>query len=170
VPQDGNPPVKVTGPVTNANCSNVISGAKATVSGSLGGLASGKPTLKLRASGASAGIASLSIRLPAGLSFNRKALVGRRACKGKSHKCTTSVSARGLSMSGAGLKSSRIQSGSLVLTFARAASRASLLARGPLLVESKALRRRARQHRTKALSVGVHLAEVGGHGADVSVT
>ena len=75
VPQDGNPPVKVTGPVTNVNCSNA--GGRATASGSLTGLASGKPTLKLRASRASGGpgIASLSIGLPAGLSFNRKALV-----------------------------------------------------------------------------------------------
>jgi hypothetical protein len=171
VPQDGNPPVKATGPVTNVNCSKVSSGAKATVSGSFSGLASGKPTLKLRASGASGGpgIASLSIGLPTGLSFNRKALVRRRDCKAKSRKCTTSVSASGLSMSGAGLKSERIQGGGLLLTFARAASRASLLARGPLLVESKALRRGARQHPAKALSARVHLTEAGGTSADVSV-
>jgi hypothetical protein len=149
----------------------VTSGAKATASGSLSGLASGKPTLRLRTSRASGGpgIASLSIGLPAGLSFNRKALVARRACKDKGRKCTTSVSERGLSMSGAGLKNARIQGGALLLTFARAASSASLLARGPLLVESKALRRRARQHPAKALSVRVHLREAGGNSTDVSV-
>ena len=172
VPQDGNPPVKATGPVTNVNCSKVSSGAKATASGSLSGLASGKPALKLRASRASGGpgIASLSIGLPAGLSFNRKALVTRRTCKGKSRrKCTTSVSARGLSMSGAGLKSARIQGGGLLLTFARAAGRVSLAARGPLLVESKALRRRARQHRVKALSARLRITEAGGNSTNVSV-
>jgi hypothetical protein len=173
VPQDGNPPVKATGPVTNVNCSKVSSGAKATASGSLSGLASGKPTLKLRASHASGGpgIASLSIGLPAGLSFNRKVLVRRRTCngKGKRRKCTTSVSARGMSMSGAGLKSARIQGGGLLLTFARAAGRVSLLARGPLLVESKALRRRARQHRVAKLSARLRITEAGGSSTNVSV-
>jgi hypothetical protein len=171
VPQNGGPPAKVTGPVTNVNCSHASGGAKATLRGSLGGLASGKPTLKLRASRASGGpgIASLSIRLPAGLSFDRKALVARRACKGKSHKCTTGVFARGLSMSGAGFNSAHIQGGGLLLRFARPASSASLLARGPLLVESTALRRRARQHPAKALSVRVHLTEAGGNSTDVSV-
>jgi hypothetical protein len=171
VPQNGNPPVKVTGPVTKVNCSNVISGTKATASGSLSGLASGKPTLKLRASGASAGpgIASLSIGLPAGLSFNRKALVRHRACKSKGRKCTTSFSARGLSMSGAGLKSARIQGSGLLLTFTRAVGRMSLSARGALLVESKALTRRARQHRVKAVSARVRITEAGGSATNLRV-
>lgn len=171
VPQDGNPPVKVTGPVTNVNCSKAISGAKATASGSLSGLASGKPTLKLRASHASGGpgIASLSIGLPAGLSFNRQALVRRRACRGKSRKCTTSVPARGLSMSGAALKSTRIQGGALLLTFTHAVGGMSLTAHGALLVESKALTHRARQHRVKALSARLRITEAGGSSTDVSV-
>jgi hypothetical protein len=171
VPQDGNPPVKVTGPVTNVNCSKVISGAKATASGSLSGLASGKPTLKVRASRASGGpgIASLSIGLPAGLSFNRKALVRRTTCKSKGRKCTTSISARGLSMSGAGLKSARIQGGGLLLTFTRAVGGMSLTARAALLVESKALARRARQHRVRALSARLRITESGGTGTNVSV-
>jgi hypothetical protein len=171
VPQDGNPPVKVTGPVTNVNCSKVISGAKARASGSLSGLASGKPTLRLRASRASGGpgIASLSIGLPAGLSFNRKALVRGRACRGRSRKCTAGVSARGLSMSGAGLKSARIQGGVLLLTFTHAAGGMSLTARGALLVESRALTRRARQHRVKALSARLRITEAGGSSTNVSV-
>jgi hypothetical protein len=171
VPQDGNPPVKVTGPVTNVNCVKGISEAKATASGSLSGLASGKPTLKLRASHASGGpgIASLSIGLPAGLSFNRKGLAKRHACEGKSRKCTTTASARNLSMSGAGLKSASIQGGVLRLTFTHAVGGISLIARGALLVESKALTRRARQHRVKALSAHLRITEAGGNSTNVSV-
>jgi hypothetical protein len=171
VPQDGNPPVKVTGAVTNVNCSKVISRAKATASGSFSGLASGKPTLKLRASHASggSGIASLSIGLPAGLSFNRNGLARRRACTGKSRKCTTIASARGLSMSGAALRSARIQGGVLRLTFTHAVGGMSLTARGALLVESNALARRARQHRMKALSARLRITEAGGASTNVSV-
>ena len=74
-----------------------------------------------------------------------------------------------MSLSGAGLKSARIQGGVLLLTFTRAAGSLSLAARGPLLVESKALTRRARQHRVKALSARLRITEAGGSSTNVSV-
>src|SRR5262249_11791625 len=140
-------------------------------SGSLSGLASGHPTLKLRASHASGGpgIASLSIGLPARLSFNPKALVEGRACKGQSRKCTTSAPARGVATSGAGLTRARIHGGVLLLTSTHAVSGMSLTARRALLVESKALTRRARQHRVKALSARLRITEAGGSSTNVSV-
>jgi hypothetical protein len=72
-------------------------------------------------------------------------------------------------MSGAALKSTRIQGGALLLTFTHAVGGMSLTAHGALLVESKALTHRARQHRVKALSARLRITEAGGSSTDVSV-
>ena len=57
----------------------------------------------------------------------------------------------------------------LLLTFTHAAGGMSLTARGALLVESRALTRRARQHRVKALSARLRITEAGGSSTNVSV-
>jgi hypothetical protein len=153
VPQNGGAPAKVTGPVTNVDCPPPS--AKPTATGSLGGLASGKPKLKLHAARGSVGpdISSLSIGLPSGLNFTSKALVCKHG------KC---ASAKGLSVSAA-IKSARIQSGKLVITLAHAAASVSVSAHGPLLFESKTLQSKAKKHKTGKLVT--HLRVTGANGA-----
>jgi hypothetical protein len=171
IPQDGNPPVKVTGPVTNVDCPPPS--AKPTASGSISGLAGGRPKLQLRATRGSGApdIASLSIGLPSGLSFGAKALVRHRVCKGagKHRKCTTNVSAKGLSLSGAAIKSAHVQGGALVIAFAHDAASVSLTARGPLVLESKTLERKAKQHKAGTLVASLRITDASGRATAVSV-
>jgi hypothetical protein len=170
-PRDGNPATAVTGPVTNMGCPPPS--GKPTASGSLTGLASGKPTLRLSATHGSNApdIASLSIGLPAGLSFNHKALVAHRVCKGarRHRRCTTSLSVKGLSLSGTGVKSARIQGGELLITLTRNAAGMSLAARGPLLAESKGLARKAKHHKSGTLVARVGITDATGKLTVVSV-
>lgn len=155
VPQNGNPAVKVTGPVTNVGCS--AASAKPKASGSWSGLASGKPRLSIHARGGSgAGLVSLSIGLPSGLSFSHKALV-------------KSTVVKGLSLSGAAVKSARLKSGRLAITFTHTVSSVSLAAGGPLLRESSALERKAKQHKTGTLSESVRLTDAAGHTTSLRV-
>jgi hypothetical protein len=171
VPQDGNPPVKLTGPVTNVGCPPPST--KPTASGSLTGLSSGKPVLQVHAAHAPNGpdLASLSIALPSGLSFGGKALVKHKVCKGSGRhaKCTTHVSARGLSLSGASVKSVRIQGGALVIAFTHAAASVSLAARGPLLLETKTLKSKSKRHKQGTLVTHLHIIDADGHATAVSV-
>ena len=155
VPQNGNPAVKVTGPVTNVGCS--AASAKPKASASWSGLASGKPRLSIHAHGGSgAGLVSLSVGLPSGLSFSHKALASSSVVKG-------------LSLSGAAIKSARLGGGRLAITFTHAVSSVSLAARSPLLRESKTLEGKAKQHRTGKLSESVRLTDAGGHTTSLRV-
>jgi hypothetical protein len=171
-PQDGNPSLKVTGPVTNLDCPPPST--KPTASGSLAGLSSGKPKLQLHATRATNGpdIASLSIGLPSGLSFSGKALVKHKVCKGsgKHAKCTTHVSVQGLSLSGASVKSAHIQGGALVIAFTHAAASVSLAAHGPLVLESKTLEHKVKQHKQGTLVTHLHITDAEGHATAVSVS
>ncbi len=173
-PQDGNPVSKVTGPVTNVGCpapapAVAKTAGSPTASGSLTELASGRPKLQLRAThGANApNIASMSIALPAGVDFKGAALVKHRVCNGAS--CQTSVSVKGLSLSGANVRSAHIQGGKLVISFKRAAASVSLTARGPLLTESRALRFKARQQTASALVARLRITDASGSSTVVSV-
>jgi hypothetical protein len=155
VPQNGTPAVKVTGPVTNVGCS--AGSAKPKASASWSGLASGKPRLSIHAHGGSgAGLVSLSVGLPSGLSFSHRALA-------------SSTVVKGLLLSGAAVKSARLGGGRLAITFTHAVSSVSLAARGPLLRESKALEGKAKQHKTGNLSESVRLTDASGHTTSLRV-
>jgi len=172
-PQDGNPVSKLTGAVTNIGCPPRRVG-KPSVAGSLTGLASGRPTLRLRATrGANApNIASMSIAMPAGLKFNAAALGTRRACGATSCAKTQSVkglSVKGLSLAGAAIQSAQIRGGKLLIAFTRAAPKVWLAARGPLLARRRALRVGARQQRAGALVARLRITDAGGRGTVVSV-
>ena len=172
-PQDGNPVSKLTGAVTNIGCPPRRVG-KPSVAGSLTGLASGRPTLRLRATrGANApNIASMSIAMPAGLKFNAAALGTRRACGATSCAKTQSVkglSVKGLSLAGAAIQSAQIRGGKLLIAFTRAAPKVWLAARGPLLAQRRALRVGARQQRAGALVARLRITDAGGRGTVVSV-
>jgi hypothetical protein len=170
-PQDGNPPVKLSGPVTNVDCPPPST--KPTASGSLSGLSGGKPKLALHATRASNGpdLASLSIGLPSGLSFSGRALSEHKVCKvsGKHAKCTTHVSVQGLSLSGASVKSAHIQGGALVIAFTHAVASVSLVAHGPLVLESKTLEHKSKQHKQGTLVTHLHITDADGHATAVSV-
>jgi hypothetical protein len=165
-PQSGNPPIHVTGPVTELGCPPPT--ARPNVSGSFSGLANGRPRLQVRASRAAGApaFASLSIALPGGLSFSR-ATVACRARAGRS--CKRSGTIRGLSVAGAHIKSARMQGTQLQLTFSQPVASVSLVAKGPLLLESKGLQRKAKRHRTGHLSAHVRLTYAGGGAAATNV-
>jgi len=155
VPENGSPAVKVTGPVTNVGCS--AASAKPKVSASWSGLASGKPKLSVHARGGSgAGLVSLSFGLPSGVSFSHK-------------KLAVAALVKGLSLSGAAVKSVRIASGRLAITFTQAVSAVSLVARGPLLHESSTLEGKAKQHKTGNLSESVRVTDASGHTTSLRV-
>ncbi len=169
--QDGNPAARISGPVTNVNCPPPSARPKA--SGSLSGLASGKPVLHVSATRGSGApdIASLQVSLPGGLSFGRHAIATHRSCK-RVHghnKCTTAYSVKGFSLHGAGLASARLQGRALLVTFSHAVASASFTARGPLLVESKSLRQKAKRHQTKGVAASVRITDAKGAGTTVSV-
>jgi hypothetical protein len=169
-PQDGGPPVKVTGPVTNLNCPPPSMKPKA--SASLSGLVFGKPKLQIRAAHdkSAPDLASLSIGLPSGLSFSARALAPKKVCKGSAghRKCKTSTSVSGLSLSGAAVKSARLQGGKLVVVFKAPAAKVSLTARGPLLLESSTLKHRANQHTTGNLPTHLRITDAGGKATTLS--
>lgn len=171
VSQNGNPPVKISGPVTNVNCPPPS--AKPTASGSWSGLASGRPQLRLHAARGSNApdISSLTLTLPGGVSFARRALGTHRSCR-KVHghqRCTTSPSVRGLSLSGAALAKARLEEGELVLQFAHAVPAVTLLAHGPLLSESKGLQRNAKRHKTGNLAAHIRITDTKGRATALSV-
>ena len=150
VPQNGNPAVKVTGPVTNVGCGGAAS-AKPKASASWSGLASGKPKLSIHARGGSGGgLVSLSFGLPSGVSLSHRTL-------------STSALVKGLSLSGAAVKSVRIAGGRLAVTFKQAVGAVSLTARGPLLHESSTLEGKAKQHKTGKLTESVRVTDATGH-------
>jgi hypothetical protein len=170
-PQDGNPVSNLTGAVTNIGCPPPRPPriGRPSAAGSLTGVASGRPTLRLRANhGANApNIASLSIELPAGLRFNAAALATRRVCSATG--CATRQSVKGLSLDGAAIQSARIGGGKLLIAFTRAAPKVWLAARGPLLAQRRSRKLRARQQSAQALVARVRITDASGSGTVVSV-
>ncbi len=161
VPQDGNPPVKVVGPVTNVN--SPPPSAKPKASATVTGLAGGTPKLAVRVThGAGApDIASLRVGLPSGLSFSHRAVSCASAV---AHGCTV----KGLSLSGAGLKSARVGGGDLLVVFSHPVARVSLAARGPLLVESAALERKAKRHTAGTPVMHLRITDAKGRATSVN--
>jgi hypothetical protein len=147
-PQDGNPAVSVTGPITYHGCPPPVIG-KPTASGSLSGLTTGHPRLKVSAThGSNApNIASLSVSLPAALSFH-------------AHKSGSSL--KGLSVSGASLATAKVHGGALVISLAKPSGSVSLSAAGPLLSETKALQAKAKQHKAGTLTATVKVTDTKG--------
>lgn len=168
-PQDGNPVSKLNGALTNIGCPPPKPVGKPKASGSLSGLAGGRPRLQLHAThGSNApNIASLSIALPRSLAFRRTALVKHRVCKGT--KCRTSLSIKGLSLSGARVAGASIQGGKLLIAFKNPAASVSLTANGPLLAEKTVPRLNAKQD-AGALVAHLQITDASGHGTAVSVT
>lgn len=160
-PQDGAPALKLRGTSSTVNCPPP--GSRPVASGSLGGLASGKPRLRVSASRRAGGalLTSLSVGLPGGLSFKGKPLTSR-SCRHGRHGC-------GLSVSGAAIKSERVSGGRLVISFASGASHVALAASSPLLLESRSLHSRARRHRAGRLLASVTLNDESGLSTAVQV-
>jgi hypothetical protein len=108
----------------------------------LAGLGAGHAKLSFKASA----VRTISIALPSGLHFSRKAL---RHLKG-------------LSVSGAKLKLVKLNKGRVVLTFKQAAREVTVTIKAPLLSESSTLQVRVRKHKTKHLSVHFKLTDAEG--------
>lgn len=147
-PQDGNAAIAVGGPVISHGCPPPRVG-KPTASGSLTGLTTGQPQLRLTVvHGSNApDIASVSVSLPAGLSFHAHA-------SGKSLK--------GLSVSGGSVAAAKLRGEALVISFKAATGNASLAAAGPLLTEAKALQTKAKKHTLHKLSATVKVTNAKG--------
>jgi hypothetical protein len=164
-PQDGGPPLKITGPVTNVGCPPP--GLKPTASGSVSGLNKGKPRLRLHAAhgSAAAKLKSLSIGLPSGLRFSGRALASKKVCTGAGahRRCGKKRFVNGLSLSGASVKRARFEDGKLVLVFVRPASSVSLTAHRPLLHESGSLEHKAKKHTTGNLVARLAVTDANGH-------
>ena len=166
-PQDGNPVSKLSAALTNIGCPAPQPIGKPSASGSLSGLAAGRPRLQLHAArGSNApNIASVAIALPTNLSFRRSALIRHRVCRGA--RCRTALSIRGLSLSGAHLAVAGIHGGELVITFRNPAARVSLTADGPLLAEKPGID--ARQQSGGGLVARLQITDTSGRGTVLSV-
>ncbi len=137
-----------TAPITFTGC-------PPTTSGSTGGLATGHPKLKFKAtkSAGGANVSSVAIGLPNGLKFSRSAFTTKRTCttkKGKKH-CTSTTLIKGLSVSGGAAKTVALKAGKLVITLKKAVGSVSITTSGPLVTETKALQTKVKKHKTKTL-------------------
>jgi hypothetical protein len=126
-----------------------------SASSSVSGLGSGHPVLKLKVTRGSNAtkIAKVAIALGKGLSFSSAGLVKKCTGHGRHQKCK--LVGEGLSISGAKLATIKLRGGKLVLAFKHAVSEVKITVRGPLLAESKNLRRKVKKHKIKKLSVTV---------------
>ncbi len=134
-----------------------------TASGSLAGLAAGRPKLHFTAThGKSApNIASVAVGLPSGLKFARSAFVTHKTCvtKNGKKKCTTTTTIKGLGVSGAKVKSVALKAGKLVITLKKAAASVTVNLTGPVLSESKTLQTGVKKHKTKSLTVTLKVTD-----------
>ena len=140
-----------------------------SASSSLSGLGSGKPALKLHVTRGSnaAKIAKLVITLGNGLSFSSAGLV--KKCTGHGHHQRCRTVGKGLSISGAKLATVKLRGGKLVLVFRHAVSQVRITVHGPLLRESKTLRRRVKKHKINNLRVTVKVYDQTGKGTTISL-
>jgi hypothetical protein len=127
-----------------SGCRNFGSSRAPGASGaSFSGLASGHPKLRFQASN----VTTMSIALPAGLSFNRP------------------YKGRGLALSGAKLKNMRRIHGRLVITLRSQASRVTVTISAPLLRESSGLLRKVKARQAKPGVLSLKLTGSGGQAA-----
>jgi hypothetical protein len=134
-----------------------------TASGSISGLATRHPRLRLAAvHGAGApGIASIAITPPPGLEFSHKAFKARRTCTRAASRprCKTSVHVRGLSLRGATLRRAQLSGGRLIILLGRPAGKVAIKVRGPLLLERKSLQKRVRSHSLERVTFAVKIRD-----------
>lgn len=150
----------------NGSCNTPSPTAKApTATGSLSGLSARKPVLTLHLThGSNApNLSSVAISLSSGLNFNSKGIVKHKHCsgKGKHKKCTVTITAAGMSLSGASLKSFKLSSGRFVIRFGPA-GQVTVTLRGPLLAETKSLQKKVKKHKVKQIPVTVKMTDANG--------
>ncbi len=158
-PRSGGPTLVQNSTVGVGNCKTPKNSARAgkpTAAAAVAGLASGSPSLAVKAARGShaPNIASLSISLPSGLSFNAAA----------------AISSRALTVSGATIAGARIQHGKLLVSFRHASSRATLTLRGPLLLESASLRQHVSSHSAQASHLVITMTDSRGHQTRASLS
>ena len=148
----------VSAPIKFVNCA-----AKATASGSLSGLATGHPKLRVKATHGKGGakLSSVTVGLPSGLKFSRSAFVAHKTCTTKSgkKKCTTTTLIKGLGVSGASAKSVALKGGKLVITLKKAAASVTVNLGGPVLTETGALQTKVKKHKVKSLTVTLKITD-----------
>jgi hypothetical protein len=146
----------VTSNVTLTNCSP-------TASGSAGGLATGHPKLRIKASHGqgAANIASVTVGLPAGLKFSRSGITTSNACVTKlgKKKCTTTTLTKGLGVSGASVKSVALKGGKLAITLKKAAGNVTVILSGPVLTETSSLQSAVKKHKVKTVTVALKVTD-----------
>jgi hypothetical protein len=164
------------GQTATSNASIVYTGciAKPTASGSTSGLANGHPKLKFKLKkGIGAGnITTVALGLPSGLKFSSSAIKTTKTCttkKGKK-KCTSTTSAKGLSISGGKAKSVALKGGKLVITLKKAAGSVTITTSGALVSESKALQTKVKKHKTKTLKFSVKVTDAAHRNTTLSVS
>jgi hypothetical protein len=135
-----------------------------TATGSLKGLGSKKPVLNVSVTHGSNApdIKTVSLVIGSGLKFSKAALHKHCTGHGKKRKCSGKVKAKGLSISGASVKSVKVTGGKLVLTLGAPVGSSAIKVAGPLLTESKGLRKRVKKHKVKTLSVVVKVTDAKG--------
>jgi hypothetical protein len=135
-----------------------------TATGSLKGLGSKKPVLNVSVTHGSNApdIKTVSLVIGSGLKFSKAALHKHCTGHGKKRKCSGKVKAKGLSISGASVKSVKVTGGKLVLTLGAPVGSSAIKVAGPLLTESKGLRKRVKKHKVKTLSVVVKVTDANG--------
>jgi len=158
-PQNGAATDSVRARIAYVNCARKPAG-----SGAASGFAAGRPRLRLKVASATRAplVTSLSVGLPAGLRYNGKAVSTKRRCTGagKRKKCATTITARGLALSGGTLSGAHITGGRLAITLRKPFTGATISLAGPLLAETKALQRSVKNGRVRSVAVTVYLIDV----------
>jgi hypothetical protein len=148
-----------TAPIAYTGCQ-----LKPTASGSITGLATGHPNLKLKVTRAKGApdISSVALGLPSGLKFSRSAIVTRKVCttKGKKKKCTTTTLIKGLGVAGGTAKSVALTGGRLVITLKKASAGLTLTVASPLVTEAKSLQTKVKKHKAGTLSFTLKVTDV----------
>lgn len=152
----------VSVPITFVDCSSSTTPQSPSASSSLDGLKTGHPVLHLHVVHGTnaANLSRVAIALGHGLKFSSKGLVKRCTGHGIHRKCK--IVGKGLTLSGAKLKKIRLSGGRLVLTFKHAVGQVSLTIRGPLLAETKNLKKKVKHHKVKKLAVIVTTTDASG--------
>jgi hypothetical protein len=134
-----------------------------TASGSTSGLAGGSPKLKFNVANGKGGnnLTSVAIGVPAGLKFSSSAISRQKTCTGtgKQQKCSIKTLIKGLGVSGAKVKSAAIVGGKLVITFKKAAAKATITVSGPLVTETTDLQKKVKKHKVKTLTFSLRITD-----------
>jgi hypothetical protein len=148
-PWSGTATVNRTAPITYQGCPAAVSVGKPIAVGVLTGLAKRQPKLKVKVKrGMNApNLKSVALKPPRGLSF--KCVKSGKSCKG-------------LSVTGAVIKSAKVTHGQLVVTVKKPTAKLTLTAKGPLLRESKALQTKVQKHKVKTLTFTLKVKDAKG--------